>query len=228
MSASALRYEAVVGARALLAGVFRAGGEPVLVLPHAPDGVADEEDVAARLARADAVLLPGGGDIHPQWYGGQADESVYDVDLEQDAFDFAVARWALRTGTPLLAVCRGLQVVNIALGGDLVTDMPHHHRHVISTLRLAPGTRVREAVGRDQVTISCFHHQALARLGHGLCVVATGADGVVEAVELTEPRGWFLGLQWHPEDTAADDPAQQALFDAFVAAARRSVPNNRG
>jgi putative glutamine amidotransferase len=220
-SASALRYRAEVAARALVEGVFRAGGEPALLHPHAPDGSADPDEVALRLARFDAVLLPGGGDLSAQWYGGQPHASLYDVDEEQDAFDLAVARWALASGTPLLAVCRGLQVVNVALGGTVVADMPSHHRHVVSELSLEPGTGVAVALGATEVRISCYHHQALDRLGEGLRATAWAPDGVVEAVERdTAGAGWFLGVQWHPEDTAADDPVQQRLLDTFVAAAQ--------
>lgn len=220
-SASALRYRAEVAARALVDGVFRAGGEPAVLHPHAPGGNADTADVAQRLARFDAVLLPGGGDLSPRWYGGPQHESLYDVDEEQDAFDLAVARWALETGTPLLAVCRGLQVVNVALGGTVLADMPSHHRHLVSELALEPGTGVATALGATRVTISCYHHQALDRLGEGLRATAWAPDGVVEAVEREgSGTGWFLGVQWHPEDTAADDPVQQRLFDTLVAQAR--------
>jgi putative glutamine amidotransferase len=222
-SASALRYRAEVTARALVEAVFRAGGEPVVVHPHAPDGVPDVAAVAARLGRFDAVLLPGGGDLAPHWYGGPGHESIYDVDAEQDAFDLAVARWALDGGVPLLAVCRGTQVVNVAQGGTIVTDMPSHHRHVVSDLVLDPGTGVAAALGATHVEISCYHHQAVDRIGTGLVATAQAPDGVIEALERAEPgTGWFLGVQWHPEDTAADDPAQQALFDTLVQHARES------
>jgi putative glutamine amidotransferase len=219
-SASALRYQAEVAARALVEAVFRAGGEPVLLHPHAPDGVADDGDVAARLEPFDAVLLPGGGDLAPQWYAGAEHPSLYDVDVEQDAFDLAVARWAWSSGRPLLAVCRGLQVLNVSRGGTLLADMARHHRHVVSELRLAAGSGVAAAVGTTRLAISCYHHQALDRLGEGLRATARAEDGTLEAVERDDGgSSWFLGVQWHPEDTAATDPAQQALFDAFVAAA---------
>jgi putative glutamine amidotransferase len=219
-SAAALRYEAEVAARKLVEAVYAAGGEPLSVHPSAPGGTVGDADVAGRLAFADGVLLPGGGDLHPAYYGGAQHESLYDMDREQDAFDLAVARWSLHTGRPLLAICRGMQVVNVAMGGTLVQDMPRQHRHVRSELALRPGTAVHHVLGRDIATISCYHHQALDRIGTGLHPTASSEDGVVEAIELTEPgAGWFLGVQWHPEDTAADDPAQQRLFGALVSAA---------
>lgn len=219
-SAAALRYQAEVSARKLVEAVYVAGGEPLTIHPSAPAGAVSDAEVAQRLDFADGVLLPGGGDLHPVHYGGAQHESLYDMDMEQDAFDLAVARWSLRVGRPLLAICRGMQVVNVAMGGTLVQDMPRHHRHVRSKLALRPGTAVYGVLGRDTVTISCYHHQAVDRIGARLRPSASSEDGVVEAIELTKPgRGWFLAVQWHPEDTAADDPPQQHLFDALVSAA---------
>jgi putative glutamine amidotransferase len=220
-SASALRSRGLVISRRLVEAVFGAGGDPVVMWPSAPGGRVDDAEVGDRLAFADAVLLPGGGDISPEFYGAGPHESLYRMDPEQDAFDLAAARWALAAGRPLLAVCRGLQVVNVALGGTLVQDMPTHHRHVVSQLRLRPGSALRRTVGAPRITISCHHHQALDRLGEGLVATATSADGVVEATELARPDGrWFLGVQWHPEDTVATDPDQRAIFAALVAAGR--------
>ena len=224
-SAAVLRYEAEVAARKLVEAVYAAGGEPLVVHPSAPGGTISDAEAARRLAFADGVLLPGGGDLHPAYYGGAQHESLYDMDREQDAFDLAVARWSLRAARPLLAICRGMQVVNVAMGGTLVQDMPRHHRHVRSELALGPGTAVHGVLGQDMVTISCYHHQAVDRIGAGLRPTASSEDGVVEAIELAEPAdGWFLAVQWHPEDTAASDPAQQRLFGALVATAAR----NRG
>jgi putative glutamine amidotransferase len=219
-SASALRYGALVTARALSEAVLRAGGEPLTVHPWAPGGRADVDEVAGRLAFADAVLLPGGGDLAPQRYGSpDAHEDVYDVDDEQDAFDLAVADWALRDGVPLLAVCRGLQVVDVVLGGELEQHMEVPHRHVRHEVTVHGGSLLAALTG-TAAKVSCYHHQRIRRLGRGLRPVAHDADGGVEAVELEDARGWFLGVQWHPEDTAADDPAQHALFAALVDAAR--------
>ena len=224
-SAAALRYEAEVAARKLVEAVYAAGGEPLSVHPSAPGGTVSDAEVARRLGFADGVLLPGGGDLHPAYYGGTQHESLYDMNREQDAFDVAVAQWSLRTSRPLLAICRGMQVVNAAMGGTLVQDMPTHHRHVRSELALRPGTAVHDVLGQDTVIISCYHHQAVDRIGAGLGPTASSGDGVVEAIELAGPAdGWFLAVQWHPEDTAASDPAQQRLFGALISAAAR----NRG
>ena len=218
-SASALRFQAEVNARKLVTAVYDAGGEPLTVHPHAPDGVVSDDEIADRFGFVDGVLLPGGGDITPVFYGGDNHDEHYDMDPEQDAFDLAVARWALGSDRPVLAICRGLQIANVALGGSLIAHMASPHRHVTSTLGLDPQCRLSRALGTSTVTISCYHHQALDRLGEGLQGTAWSNDGVVEGVELVDPaRSWFLGVQWHPEDTAASDPAQHAVFTEFIAA----------
>src|SRR5262249_5680868 len=155
--------------------------------------------VGRRLEFADAVLLPGGGDVAPHRYGqGAASVEVYDVDDVQDEFDLAVARWALRSGTPLLAVCRGMQVVNVASGGTLEPRMRVQHRHVVHAVEAAAGSLLEKVAGRT-VSASCSHHQRVRELGAELRAVAWAADGVIEAVEHERPTGWFLGVQWHPE-----------------------------
>lgn len=219
-SASALRYRAIVTARALSEAVLRAGGEPVTVHPWAPDGVVTVDEVADRLRFADAVLLPGGGDLSPERYGQQVEhDAVYDVDHEQDGFDLAVAEWALGAGVPLLAVCRGTQVVNVLRGGTLRQHMDDPHRHVVHDVAVDEGSRLAAAVGA-QVTASCYHHQAIERLGDGLHVVARAEDGTPEAIELDGHDGWFVGVQWHPEDTAETDAVQLAVLRGLVDAAR--------
>ncbi|MEU5589927.1 type 1 glutamine amidotransferase [Streptomyces chrestomyceticus] len=233
-SASALRYGAVVTARALSEAVLRSGGEPFMLHPGPP------EEAGERLARC--------GDVAPYLYGAEVHDRVYDVDAEQDAFDLAVARYALASELPLLAVCRGLQVVNVALGGTLRQDMGgrgYDHRHRVHRVALAAGSTVARAMARAtsvsvavpvpvtvskageaareavNVEVSCYHHQCTDRLGEGLAVIGRAADGTVEALELPGRREWFAAVQWHPEDTAAIDPAQQGLFDALTEACGR-------
>lgn len=222
---SALRYRAVVTARALADAVYAAGGEPLLMHPWAPGGRADPAEVADRLHRCAALVLPGGGDLAPHRYGAASVHAdVYDVDDEQDAFDLALARYALATGLPLLAICRGLHVVNVVLGGALCQDMggpSGAHRHVVHPVTVRPGSLLAAVTGADPIAASCYHHQCVARLGTGLAVTARAADGTVEAVERPGSSGWFVGVQWHPEDTAATDPANRALFEAVVEQARR-------
>ncbi|WP_055533987.1 gamma-glutamyl-gamma-aminobutyrate hydrolase family protein [Streptomyces graminilatus] len=219
-STSALRYAAEVNARALIEAVWRAGGEPASIHPA-------EGDTAARLARFDGVLLPGGGDLAPHRYGApDTHDTVYDVDDLQDTFDLEVARGALDVGLPLLAICRGLQVVNVALGGTLHQDMggpEREHRHVVHPVTIRQNSLLARVSGAEKAEVSCYHHQRVDRPGTGLEVTATAADGTIEALELPTARGWFTAVQWHPEDTAHEDPAQQGLFDALVSAARERV-----
>lgn len=224
---SALRFAAEVNARALIEAVWRAGGEPVTAHPADPV----EEDVGVRLARFDGVVLPGGGDLAPHRYGAvDTHDSVYDVDDLQDAFDLQVAREALESGIPLLAICRGLQVVNVALGGTLRQDMggpDHEHRHLVHPVAVRPGSRTAQAVGADKVEASCYHHQRVDRLGDGLTVAATASDGTIEALELPTVRGWFTAVQWHPEDTAHSDACQQNLFGTLVRMSRSRAARHR-
>jgi putative glutamine amidotransferase len=227
-SASALRYAAEVASRNLVTAVYAAGGEPLVVHPHAPGGAVADDEVAERLRVADGVLLPGGGDLAAHRTGQQPHPAEYDVDDEQDGFDLAVARVCLAGGTPLLAVCRGLQVVNAVRGGTVVQDMDErggslrHHRHRRHVVKVSPGSRLARVVS-ETVHVSCYHHQCLDVLGAGLEVVARSEGGVVEGVEIAAAPGWFLGVQWHPEDTWFEDPQQLAIFGALVAAARREA-----
>jgi putative glutamine amidotransferase len=178
------------------------------------------QEVGTRLAFADAVLLPGGGDLDPNRYAeGAAHDEVYDVDAEQDAFDLAVARWAISSGTPLLAVCRGMQVANVALGGDLEQHMDAPHRHVVHEVSVEPGNILADAVG-PTVRASCYHHQRVLRFGAGLEPVAYATDGCVEAMVKADAPGWFLAVQWHPEDTFGTDPDQVAVVRALLDATR--------
>ncbi|WP_148572649.1 gamma-glutamyl-gamma-aminobutyrate hydrolase family protein [Nocardioides caldifontis] len=224
-STSALRYAAEVSARELVAAVYAAGGEPLQV--H-PDGSLGDDEVAERLAFADGILLPGGGDLSGRWSGQGHHPSLYDVDEEQDAFDLAVARVALERGIPTLAVCRGLQVVNVVRGGTLIQDMDSHdteighHRHRVHHVTVDQGTVLCDVVG-ESVEVSCYHHQALDVIGEELVVTARSEEGVVEGVEMPSAPGWFLGVQWHPEDNWRTVPQQRAVFEALVTAAAASV-----
>lgn len=227
-TASAHRFRVISTARALSEAVLRVGGEPLTVHPWAPEGVVTEEVVEGRLGFVDGVLMPGGGDVSPALYGQTVSSGLlYDVDDEQDAFDLAVVRWALAAGVPLLAVCRGFQLVNVALGGALEQDMREPHRHVVHQLKVKPGSRLARIVG-EQVAVSCFHHQQVRALGDGLVPVAHASDGTVEAAELTSAVGWFLAVQWHPEDTFDSDEAQLSLFQALVEAARERTAQKAG
>jgi putative glutamine amidotransferase len=208
-----MRNDAVAGGRPYFEALQRAGAEGALLLPR------EGTDLHGVLERFDGVLLLGGGDVDPGRYGATAAPEVRGVDPAHDDTDLAACRAALDLGLPVLAVCRGLQVLNVALGGTL---HQHIEGHVLVERRheLVAGSRTATAVRAMSITGHCVHHQALDRLGAGLVVTARDAvDGVVEGAELAGPS-WVVGVQWHPEDRAESDPANQALFDAFAAACR--------
>lgn len=220
-SASVLRHCVVVTARTLAEAVYTAGGEPLTVLPDA-QGPLDSAHIARRFGFADGVLLPGGGDLSPDSYGQTVSSTeVYGIDSEQDDMDLAIARWAFGAGVPLLAICRGMQALNVALGGTLEQHMSAPHRHMVQPLTLIAGSRLTSLLGTTHVDISCFHHQRVDHLAPVLRVVATATDGTIEAVEVADRPAFCIAVQWHPEDTAAIDPANAALFTALVEASGR-------
>jgi putative glutamine amidotransferase len=208
--------------------VHTAGAEPVTLLPWPDIDALDSHQVAERMTFADAVLLPGGGDIDPAWYGqAVGSEHVYDVDRQQDAVDLAIARWALEAGKPLLAVCRGLHVANVALGGSLEQHMEQPHREVVhnEVRHTVDGPSHQWPEGVEvpaSFEVSCFHHQRISRLAIGLLPLAQATDGTVEAVTRDAADGWFLGVQWHPEDMPTD-AVQRHLVEEFVRAARERL-----
>lgn len=218
-SASALRYRGVVSARALVELVWAAGGDPVTLLPVA---TADGTGWKNRLRGFDGVLLPGGGDVNPRRYGLPDDhESLYDLDPVQDEVDFTLAQYALDNDLPLLAVCRGLHVLNVMLGGTLVIDMPRNHRHHVHPVRLADPDR-RLDFDATGVEASCYHHQAIDQLADGLLELGRSDDDVIEAVAVDGPT-WAVGLQWHPEDTYQQDAQQLQPFRRLVAEAAKHM-----
>ncbi|CAB4658248.1 unannotated protein [freshwater metagenome] len=210
-TASALRYGGVVSSRALLESLWDAGADPITLLAAA------ESDWKQRLQGYQGVLLAGGGDINPARYGQEPDASVYDVDDLQDESDFGMTEYVLQQGIPTLAVCRGLHVVNVVRGGTLIQDMPENHRHVVQEVKVSD----YESFGftSELVATSCYHHQAIDKLGSGLEVLGRGPDGTIEAVGI-ESTGWARGVQWHPEDTAKSDANQHGLFARLVKEAR--------
>ncbi len=209
--------------------VAAAGGLPLL-LPPLPG-------VAGILGRLDGLVLSGGGDIDPARYGAARDPACGPADPCRDDAEIALARQALGLGLPVLGICRGLQVINVALGGTLHQHLPDvvgHDGHSpepagygTHKVSVAAGSRLASMLGRTEAAVPAHHHQAIDRLGDGLVPAAWADDATVEAVELAgagtaaaaarpEPAapGFVIAVQWHPE--AGDDPS---LFDALVAAA---------
>lgn len=195
----------------------RAGAAPVLLPPSSADP-------ARLLAAVDGVVLAGGADIDPARYGQVPGPGTGAPCPARDRFEFALLHAALAAGRPVLAVCRGMQILNIVLGGTLAQHLPDtvgHTGHApaparfgTTTARTVPGSRVAAILG-EQALVRCHHHQALATLGDDLAVTATAPDGTVEAVERAG-SAFIMGVQWHPEA----DPGDLRLFQALVDAAR--------
>lgn len=222
-------YEAFAVPSLYTDAIRRAGGVEAIVITEELDDLADEI-----VDRADGLLLLGGGDLDPAVYGREREAKIVGASTARDASEIALTRAALARGMPVLAVCRGHQVLNVALGSTLdqhISDTPGIEGHgipfvedgaQINDVMIDPDTRVARAMEVAQAKCSCHHHQAVVEPGEGLVVTARSADGIIEATELADPDGpWVVGVQWHPEDTAGTDPSQQALFDTFVAEASR-------
>ena len=206
--------------------VESAGGLPLVLAPGTP------EDAPLLLDRLDGLLLTGGADVDPTHYGEEPHESVTRVIPERDALELSLSREALRRDLPMLAICRGHQVLNVATGGTLVQDLPSQWRGAMNhdpdierwslahDVRILPGTRLREILGRDRVAVNSFHHQAVSRPGTGVVVSAySEGDEVIEAIELPEKR-LAVGVQWHPEAFWDKGGDFHALFEALVDASR--------
>lgn len=206
-----------------VSAVRRAGGRVVIIPPGA-------ESAAGILDGVDGVIFAGGGDLDPSRYGRAAHRELYDIDPERDALELELASEALARRVPALAICRGLQVINVALGGDLVqhlgdvvSDRVAHRagvgQSVLHRVRLSPQSRLASVCGATSLAVASSHHQGPNRLGEGLKPVAWADDDTVEALE-ADGHTELLAVQWHPEETADQDPAQQRLFDWLVGQAR--------
>lgn len=210
-----LRFDGSAVAAAVLRSVIRAGGEPVMLFAESA------LDPAARLDGFDALLVPGGADIDPARYGQPRHPATSTADFAaQDQFEAGMMAAALAQRLPVLAICRGFQLLNIERGGTLAQDLPAEspHRNSVHDVALAPDSCLAAAMGVSELPVSSYHHQAIDRVGAGLRVVGTAPDGTVEALEDEDPAIQLLAVQWHPEDSGSD-PRQRALFDWLIAAA---------
>lgn len=181
---------------------------------------------AQALSRMDGLLLSGGTDVAPLRYGQQPRPNLGPVDPLRDEQEFALVRKAIELGLPILGICRGMQVINAVLGGDLIQHIdgniqhqqqaPGWHRH--HSVRIEPGTILARALGRSELGVNSFHHQAVGTVAPGLKVSARSPDGIIEAVESSEP--WILAVQWHPELMWQRHEEFLGIFRAFVGACR--------
>ena len=175
---------------------------------------------AATLAGLDGLLLPGGSDVDPALFGAPRDPKIGDPDRERDKLETALLREALYRDLPVLAICRGLQLLNVAQGGTLLQDVEGHRcpdELEVHPIAIADGSKLRSILEVEEFVVNSRHHQCVDRVASGLVVVAKAPDGVVEALELPGRR-FVLAVQWHPEDRM--DRLDARLFEAFRDAAR--------
>ena len=218
-STSATRYAAIVTARRLAEGVWAAGGEPLSML------AVSGSDWADRLRGIDGVIMPGGADINPKTYGQDvSSEHVYDVDDLADEADISLVKYALEQGIPVLAICRGLQITNAALGGTLVQHMDTPHQHHVAPVTIE---KYVNELGLSSATVeaSCYHHQMIDQVAPGLEVIGRSVEGYVEAVKIDAPA-WAFGVQWHPEDNYDTNAAQLEILSRFVSEAASFAAKN--
>jgi len=174
-------------------------------------------------------VLTGGEDIDPARYGEKRHENVRTVNVARDATEAALVEEARARGTPVLAICRGIQILNVALGGTLVQDIPSqcktqidHDEEGARTSRthdvaVEPGSLIAKAVGRENLSVNSFHHQSVKRVADGMRVTARSPDGVIEGIESTDDDWWVMAVQWHPEEmTDSAEPWDRGLFKAFA------------
>lgn len=212
--------------------VLHVGGEVRILEPSMP--------VAQALEGIDGLLLTGGGDIAPEHYGGSAHPSIVDVEPDRDRFELALVAEARKRGVPILGICRGIQVLNVACGGSLVPDIASDQTAPLEhNLKVPPhqpfsrahevwvekdsllGSLIKERLEADAVDVNSRHHQAVKDVADGFRVTATAPDGVIEAIE--DPRAAFcLGVQWHPENFWRTGEFR-ALFEGFLNAAQTAA-----
>lgn len=196
----------------------------------------DEDTLRGAYEELDAVFLPGGADIDPLTYGAEPHPLCDKTDPERDRVEVLLATWALEESKPVLGVCRGMQLINIAAGGtlyqDLAQEMPGSIKHdyfpfseenysrdfLAHEVKIAKGTRLAEIVGAGPLRVNSMHHQGVRQLGHGLVATAEAPDGLIEALEGANGDSYLIAVQWHPEALTDNDALPWTLFDDFIEA----------
>ncbi len=208
----------------------QAGACPVLIPLGLP-----EDTLRDLFSRLDGLLFSGGGDVHPERYGGENHPLIASIDSDRDRVEIQLINHSVNKELPFLGICRGIQVINVALGGDLYADIcdqrPDALKHdrfpgqapdfLAHPVELEPASRLAQIVGRTSLNVNSMHHQGICRLAPGVRAVAAAPDGVIEALELPDhPFG--LAVQWHPE-CLTKLPEMAAIFQAFVRAAQPEI-----
>lgn len=209
--------------QAYVRAVERAGGIPLLIPP-----LADEASLEAVCARLDGLLLSGGVDIAPAYYGEEAIPECEAPEPERDALELAMARWALEHGLPILGICRGMQLLSVAAGGslyqDIATQQPEAERHEHSSLprdtrmhsiRVQDDSKLAAILGTTEHPVNSLHHQAVRDPGRSARIVAYAPDGIAEGMEISE-HPFAVAVQFHPEELEQTDEVSRRLFAAFV------------
>jgi putative glutamine amidotransferase len=211
-------------AAAYVSALENAGLVPLIVPPLSSDGAAE-----AIIHSVSGLVLTGGEDVDPALYGEERHEKVRSVNAARDATEAALIGAARRQRTPVFAICRGIQMLNVALGGTLVQDIPSQCDTTIAhdddssrdsrahEISIEPGSLIARAVGTEQCSVNSFHHQSVKRVAEGMRVTARSPDGVIEGIESTNSDWWVMGVQWHPEEmTDSPEPWDRGLFKAFA------------
>lgn len=213
--------------QAYITAIQKAGGIPMMI----PVGI-QKPALTALLPRLEGVLFTGGGDIDPERFNGTPHKKIYGISPERDELELTLLNLALAANVPLLAICRGVQVLNVAFGGDLFTHIqdqlsdslkhdwfPDFPRDKLAhTVSLTRGSKLHDIFGADEIQVNSLHHQGISRVGEGLAATGNARDGLVEGVEVAG-ADFALGVQWHPE-CLPKDAGMQHLFRAFVKACR--------
>lgn len=208
--------------------VEMAGGAPVLIPLRL-----GEETLRAIFSRLDGLLLAGGVDVHPKEFGEEVQSYCGEIHPERDVVELQLVRWALASETPILGICRGIQLLNVAAGGSLYQDIPAqvpgtlHHSHRkgdpydrrVHSIRIDPQSILARAFDRPEVEVNSLHHQSLKQIAPGFRLVAQAPDGIVEGIE-AEGRHFVLGVQFHPE-WMVEDPQMVRIFQEFVRASEK-------
>jgi putative glutamine amidotransferase len=211
-------------AAAYVSALENAGLVPLIVPPLSTDGVAE-----TIIDSVSGLVLTGGEDVDPALYGEKRHEKVRSVNSARDATEAALISAAKRRGTPIFAICRGVQILNVALGGSLVQDIPSECHTTIAhdedtardsrahDIAIEPGSLIARAVGTEHCRVNSFHHQSVKRVAAGMRVTATSPDGIIEGIESADDGWWAMGVQWHPEEmTDSPEPWDRGLFKAFA------------